>query len=66
MGITINHKLGQKKIFVKSTLDEAQKVANLIKENQASKVGISFEIRRILIISFYIDIGNCETLAFHF
>lgn len=66
MGITINHKLGQKKIFVKSTLDEAQKVANLIKENQASKVGISFEIRRISDYQLYIDIGNCETLAFHF
>lgn len=66
MGITISHKLGQRKVFVKNTLDEAERIANLIKEEQAKKIDISFEIKRISDYQLYIDIGNCETLAFDF
>ena len=65
MGVTINHKLGQYKPLVKSTLDNAQALAERY-QSQAKQIGIPFEIRRLAENTLYIDIGNCETLAFDF
>ena len=66
MGITIYHQLSQKKDCVKSTLDRTQNLAEILKREQANKLRISFEIRRLSDYSLYIDIGNCETLSFNF
>lgn len=66
MGITINHRLGQKKVYVKRTLDVVENVAKQIQKNQASVLEIPFEIKRHSDFSLFINIGGCETLAFDF
>lgn len=66
MGITINHRLAQQQGFIKDTLDHAERVARAIKAEQADKLGIAFEVRRLAETELFIDIGGCETLAFDF
>jgi len=66
MGVTISHELAQKKLCVKNTLDNTQKIADEIKVKQAELVGVKFEIRRLSDYELLINIGNCETLAFNF
>lgn len=66
MGVTINHKLGQRKALVPKTLDLAETVAIEIKKHQASKIGVSVEIRRVDNYTLMVDIGKCETLSFQF
>jgi len=66
MGVSISHKLGQTTDRVKGTLDNAQKIAELYKKEQANKTGISLEIRRESDNALLIDIGQCETLSFQF
>lgn len=65
MGITISHKLSQKKIAVKSTLDRAEQLAKHYQQ-QAKTIDVPFSIRRESDNYLYIDIGNCETLSFAF
>lgn len=62
MGITISHKLKQKKINVKNTLDRAEKLANVFKKQDITPI----EIRRENDYYLLIDIAGCETLAFDF
>lgn len=66
MGVTIHYRLGQRKDAVKATLDRAQNVAEQIKIEQASKIGIPFEIQRYNDLQLRVDIGGCETLALYF
>lgn len=67
MGITISHKIGiPDKKNVKRTLDRTQKIAEVMKTEQANKVGVSFVIKRHDANCLYIDIGGCETLSFNF
>lgn len=66
MGVTIHHRLGQKKKYVKSTLDHAQNLALNIANSQAETVGIKMKIRRESDYCLLVDIGNCETLVFDF
>lgn len=66
MGVTISFELLQKQKHVKKMLDKAEKFAELLNENQLSKIGISMTIRRITQSQLLIDIGGCETLAFDF
>lgn len=65
MGITISHKLSQRKNAVKSTLDRAEKLAEHYKK-QAETIDVPFNIRRPNDYNLLIDIGNCETLCFCF
>jgi len=65
MGVTLHYKLGQKKQEVKKTLDRAQYLAEIYKA-QGEKIAVLVEIRRLSDYRLYIDIGNCETLAFDF
>src|SRR5438477_10919763 len=65
MGVTISHKLSQRKIAVKSTLDRAENYAKAYKA-QAKYLEISFIIRRPNVNTLYVDIGQCETLSFAF
>lgn len=66
MGVCISHAIGVEKGRVKSVLDRAQAVAEQLRDEQASKVGIKFTVRRLSERELYIDIGGCETLAFSF
>lgn len=66
MGVTIHYRLSQRKDAVKATLDRAQGVAEQIKVEQASKVGIPIEITRYDEQRLRIDIGGCESLTFYF
>ena len=66
MGVTISHSIGIQTGRVKSVLDTLQRVAEQIAKEQASKLGISFELRRLSDHTLLIDIGNCETLSFEF
>jgi len=66
MGVCINNRLGQNKVYVKSTLDNCENMAHQIKKAQADLLGIRFEIKRISDYSLHINIGHCETLAFDF
>lgn len=65
MGVTISHTLAQQKGRVKNSLNRVEKVAILYKA-EAKRLSIPFAIRREDDRSLYIDIGNCETLAFEF
>lgn len=66
MGVTIHHKLKQNKIYVKDTLDRAQALAETIKKEQADKMGLSVEVRRLNDMALLIDFYGCETLALEF
>ena len=66
MGITIHYQLAQKKHFIKNSLDDAKKYAELLKEHEAKLLKIPFEIRRLSETKLLIDIGGCETLSFDF
>ena len=62
MGVTISHKLGQNKVYIKDTLDQAQRYAESIK----SDIVEVEEIRRINDYKLHIDITGCESLSFVF
>lgn len=66
MGITIHWRLGQKKEKVKEMLDAVQSVAIGIQVSQALKIEVPFIIRRLADDRLFIDIGDCDTLAFEF
>lgn len=66
MGVTIHHRLGQKKKYVKSTLDHAQDLALNIANAQAGIVDTKIQVRRESDMCLLVDIGNCETLSFDF
>lgn len=66
MGVTISHKLRTSKPYVKSMIDHGEIVAQQIKEHQAEKLGIPFEIVRDSDNALFINIGGCETLSFNF
>ena len=65
MGVTISHKLGANKIYIKSILDQAEQVANFIKK-EAIRTNLAVSIRRMSDTSLLIDISGCETLGFVF
>lgn len=62
MGITISYKLGQTKPNIKSTLDQAEALAKVIKENTSVKI----DIRRESDTALLLDVEGCETLGFIF
>lgn len=64
MGITIHHKIALQKKYAIGALDEAERIAGIIKKEQAGKIGIPFEVRRLSPRDLLIDIGGCETLCF--
>jgi len=65
MGVTINHRLGAKRNCVKAMLDSTEKLAEQIKE-VGEKIDVKIVVRRLAEETLFIDIGNCETLAFDF
>ncbi len=66
MGVCINYSLGQQKELVKKSLDEAQKFAEIVARENAVPNNIEMVITRHSDNKLFIDIGNCETLAFDF
>lgn len=66
MGVTISHAIGIQTDRVKDTLDRTEKIANIIKKEQADKIGISFDIERRTPEELAINIDGCETLMFSF
>ena len=65
MGVAISHKLGNRKVDLKNTLDRTEKMAEEIKV-LAEKIGVEVRTRRDSDYSLAIDISGCETLDFHF
>jgi len=65
MGVCINYKLGQEKVYIKKNLDDVQSVAEYYKKD-AKKLKIKFAIQRASEFELYIDIGDCETLGLRF
>jgi hypothetical protein len=65
MGVTISHKLAQTRPNIAPMLDRVEKKATAMQE-MAQQLAIKFSFKRYSPISLYIDIGNCETLAFNF
>lgn len=65
MGITIHHKLGLQKVYVKDALDNAERTAEYMKM-EATRLKMDFKIRRLSPYSLLIDIDGCETLGFTF
>ncbi len=65
MGVTIHYKLAQRVQWIKQNLDKVQRTAEMYQE-ESKRLGIPFLIRRIADERLYIDIGQCETLAFDF
>lgn len=66
MGVTIHYRLGQRKEHVKAMLDRAQKFAEGIRDEQASKTATEFMVTRLHPYRLVVDIGNCESLNFGF
>lgn len=66
MGVTIHYRFSQEKKYVKPTLDSAEIVAKYLKEYEAKKEKIAFEITRKNNNNLLINIGNCESLVFDF
>lgn len=62
MGVTISHKLGQTKPNIKDTLDQAEALAKVIRENTSVEIDIRRESDAVLLL----DVEGCETLAFEF
>lgn len=66
MGITISFKMAQEVQYIKKNIDEVERIAKEIKKEQADKLKIPFEIRRIDDTCLCIDIDGCETFALNF
>jgi hypothetical protein len=66
MGVTIHYRLAQRKEHIKNALDVTEAVAKRIRDEQASRLGIEFEVKRESEMKLRIDIGGCETLRFDF
>ncbi len=65
MGVCINYKLGQQKVYIKKNLDSVEIVAGYYKK-EAEEKNIPFTIERLNDYTLLINIGGCETLALEF
>ncbi len=63
MGICVSYKMAQEKGRVKDTLDRAEKIARGMQQLHED---IDIEIERESDTALFINLGNCETLAFDF
>jgi hypothetical protein len=66
MGVTIHYTLAQTVQHAKSTVDEIERIARLIKNHQAEALGIQFLVNRKSDTGIRIDIDGCETLDISF
>lgn len=65
MGVTINWRLAQETKYVVGMLDDAEKYARQI-EVASKETSIKVSVERVSPTQLYVDVGNCETVAFDF
>lgn len=65
MGVTINWRLKQNKVYIGSMLDRAENVAKGFRKT-TDALGIEYHIKRLDKYTLKVDVGRCETLMIDF